>query len=158
MKNIKLIFYVLYGLMVLGTLYIAFDLDNLFARYGRLTFIDFLQGWIIATVIFMLAVVAVEQWHAGTLRNQIKKLEKEKEQLKSKLYDLESEFKENETKINKFQSSLKSTPSSEKPTVPEEKSLPRETQKKIAPRQNFSEESPQKDKTSKDKRGPEKRF
>ncbi len=162
MKNIKLIFYVLYGLMVLGTLYIAFDLEGLFSRYGRLTFIDFLQGWIIATIVFMIAVVVVEQWQAANFRSQIKKLEKEKEQLKSKLYDLEAEFKENETKINQFQSSLKPS-QKEMPAASRAGAPSPDAQNKITPRQNApkDEGALQKEEDSKekkDKQNPEKRF
>lgn len=106
MKKFKIIFYSVFFLYFICSLYFAFSTEAMYDRFGMLKFLDFLQYWAIFGLLLYLAEWVVENLHISQLRNKNAALEKEVARIKSRLFDIEEESGNTDQSLKAFGASL----------------------------------------------------
>ena len=104
-KKILYISYIIYIIVSFG--FILFT-DSLFDQVGIQNTIDFLKYWSAFGLFLFLIEIVSENVFLKKRQNEIKRLKKENETLKAKIYDIEEKDREIDSSINAFEKSLKS--------------------------------------------------
>lgn len=118
MKKVRTVIVVLSTIYVVLTIIFLLNFDSLFSDFNILKKINYLQGWIVASVVLLSALIIAGGLYMRSLKSRYKKLEKEHDTVKGRVYEIEEERKaeiarqkaeeeETERKLEAFNSSLK---------------------------------------------------
>lgn len=118
MKKVRLILVVLSAIYVVLTILLLFNDEALFNNFNLLSLIDYLQGWMVVSLVLLTAVIVVGTLYIRSLKSRYNKLENEHNQVKGRVFEIEEERKaemarqkeeeeETERKLEAFNMSLK---------------------------------------------------
>ena len=107
MKRFKTIFYILYFLFLVVSVFLIFYYDFIRVRFTTQSYVNFLQFWALLGLVIFLTEWIVENIHIKRLKGRISKLEKDNLNLKAKLFDQEEEKREIDRSIHSFDESIK---------------------------------------------------
>lgn len=125
MKKLRIVLIVLSAIYVVLTIAFMLNDESLFNRFNLLNLINYLQVWIIVGLVLLIGVIMSGTLYIRSLIARNKKLEKEFNAVKARLYDIEEERKtgiarskaeeeETEQKLEAFNQSLKNQDKSNK--------------------------------------------
>lgn len=117
MKKIRIALIALSALYVVLTIIFMLNDESLFNNFNLLKLIDYLQAWIVVGLILLVAVIIAGSLYIRSIQNRYKKLEKEHNTVKSRVYEIEeernaekirqqSEEEETERKLEAFNASI----------------------------------------------------
>lgn len=93
MKKLRTALIVLSAIYIVLTIIFLLNNESLLNRFNLLNLIDYLQAWIIAGLVLLAAVIIVGSLYIRSLNSRYKKLEKEHNTVKGRVYEIEQERK-----------------------------------------------------------------
>lgn len=118
MKKVRTVLVVLSALYVVLSVIFLLNFDSIFSDFNVLKKINYLQAWIVAAIVLLTALIIAGGLYIRSLKSRYRKLEKEHNTVKGRVYEIEEERKaeiarqqaeeeDTERKLEAFNSSLK---------------------------------------------------
>lgn len=118
MKKLRTILVVLSAIYIVLTIILLLNSESLFNSFNLLKLIDYLQAWIVVSLVLLAGVIIAGSLYIRSLNSRYKKLEGEYNKVKARVYDIEQERKteierrraeedETEQKLEAFNRSIK---------------------------------------------------
>lgn len=93
MKKLRTVLIVLSAIYIVLTIIFLLNSESLFNRFNLLKLIDYLQAWIVVSLVLLAGVIIAGSLYIRSLNSRYKKLETEYNKVKARVYDIEQERK-----------------------------------------------------------------
>jgi uncharacterized membrane protein len=93
MKKLRTVLIVLSAIYIVLTIIFLLNSDSLFNSFNLLKLIDYLQAWIVVSLVLLTGVIIAGSLYIRSLNSHYKKLETEYNKVKARVYDIEQERK-----------------------------------------------------------------
>jgi Na+-transporting NADH:ubiquinone oxidoreductase subunit NqrC len=93
MKKLRTVLIVLSAIYIVLTIIFLLNSDSLFNSFNLLKLIDYLQAWIVVSLLLLTGVIIAGSLYIRNLNSRYKKLDTEYNKVKARVYDIEQERK-----------------------------------------------------------------